>query len=246
MEKRIQLLDISVDLASTWDASSATIEYLQDVSSKVVYFVNSKTLLLLQENDEWRAIVEESNLILPGNASVDDSINEVLGHKRDPFFVESYFDDVFDYAIETGLDIMLVAEDKNKLSSVQENLHAKRPYLSLTGLDLSKYGDSMDAIVNEINSVAPDILIMTLKEQMQLELLKGYRNQMNARLMLFTGNILYKKAVSEAEVPESVQKLKVTNLYKWFLKGERIRTLVNNIKVKMQVKQHSKEKKDGN
>lgn len=241
MKDRIQLLDIVVDIASTKAASEATIQYLKEESSKVVYFVNSETLLLLQENSDWKNIVQESELILPGNASVNGSVDEVLGHKRDPFFFEGYFDSVLDYAASMGDEILLVAQDQDKFTSVQENIHEKRPYLTLSGMFLTEQEESLDHIVNEINSVAPDILLMALEEKKQLELLQRYRNQMNAGLMLFTGNILYNKAVSEAEVPEPIQKLKIENLYKWFRKGGRMKAFFNNLRIKLRLKQRNKE-----
>lgn len=242
MEDRVQLLDIAVDTASTKAASDATIEYLEEGSSKVIYFLNSETLLLLPDNVAWKSIVEESELILPGNSSVDISIDDVLGHKRDPFFFERYFDNVLDHAIEMGLDFMIVAEDEDKFISIQENIHEKRPLLNLSGLFLTEAEESLEHVVNEINSVAPDILIMALEEKKQLKLLEQYRTQMNARLMLFTGNILYHKAVLEAEVPEQIQKLKIDNLYKWFRKDGRIKTFFYNLRMKLQLRIQQKDK----
>lgn len=242
MKERVHLLDVAVDIASTKVSSDATIEYLEEESSKVIYFLNSETLLLLQENTDWKEIVGESDLILPGTSNVNSSVNEVLGHKRDPFFFESYFDTILDYAIEMGYEFLLVTEKEEQFISVQENIHEKRPFLTLSGMFLTEQDESLDHIVNEINSVAPDILVLALEEKKQLQLLQQYRNQMNAGLMLFTGNILYNKAVSEAEVPEKIQKLKIDNLYKWFRMGGRIRTFFNNIRMKLRLKQHQKEK----
>ena len=242
MKERIRLLDVAVDIASTKVSSDATIEYLEEEGSKVIYFLNSETLLLLQENTGWREIVGESDLILPGTSNVNTSVNEVLGHKRDPFFFESYFDTILDYAIEMGYEFLLVTEKEEQFISVQENIHEKRPFLTLSGMSLTEQDESLDHIVNEINSVAPDILVLALEEKKQLQLLQQYRNQMNAGLMLFTGDILYNKAVSEAEVPEKIQKLKIDNLYKWFRKGGIGRNFFNNIRMKLRLKQHQKEK----
>lgn len=241
MKDRIQLLDSVVDLASTKTASDATIRYLNEESSKVIYFLNSETLLLLQENQDWKEIVEDSEMILPGTPSVNSSIDEVLGHKRDPFFPEGFFDRIFDHAIEEGYEILLVAEDEAKFISIQENIHEKRPYLTLSGVFLDEKEESLDHIVNGINSIAPDILLVALDETKQLDLLHSFRNQMNAALMLFTGSILYNKAVSEAEVPEPIKKLRIDNLYKWVLKGGRIKAFFNNRKMKHELKQHKKD-----
>ena len=58
MKNRIQLLDIAIDIDSTKVAADTTIQCLEEESSKVIYFVNSETLLLLQENKDWKDVVE--------------------------------------------------------------------------------------------------------------------------------------------------------------------------------------------
>ena len=242
MEKKVKLLDITVDIAATKAASDMTIEYLKEESSKVIYFINSETLLLLPKNEAWKQMVEESSLVLPGTASVNASVNEILGQKRDPFFFEGYFDNVLDYAIETGLEFMVVAEDEDKFHSIQESIHEKRPMLNLSGMFLTEAEESLGLVVNEINSVAPDILIIALDEKKQLELLEQYRTQMNAGLMLFTGSILYHKAVLDADVPEQIQKLKIDNVYKWFRKDGRIRAFFANLIMKQRIKENRRGK----
>ena len=241
MQDRIQLLNVAVDIASSETASKATIGYLKEESSKVVYFLNSETLLSLGESEELRVTVEKSDLVLPGTASVNASINEVLGHKRDSFFVESYFDTLFDYAVEKGQEILVVAKTQEQFESIQEHIHAKREYIALSGVFLTELEESADHIVNEINSVAPDILLVALEEKKQLEMLQVYRNQINAGLMIFTGTIFYNKAVAEAEVPEKIQKLRIESLYKWYRKDERIRSFFSNLKMKLKLKKHKKE-----
>ncbi len=241
MQNRVSLLNVAVDIAPTKTASDATIGYLKEESSQVVYFLNSETLLLLEENTALRETVESSELVLPGTASVNKSINEVLGHKRDSFFVESYFDAVFDYVVETGQEILLVADSKEHFVSIQENIHEQRPYITLSGVFLTEQEESADHIVNEINSVAPDILLVALDEKRQLELLQIHRKQMNAGLMIFTGTMFYNKAVAEAEVPEKIQKLRMENLYKWYRKDGRVKAFFSNIKMKSRIKKHKKE-----
>lgn len=236
MENRVQLLGIAVDIASTSVASEASIQYIKEESSKTVYFVNSETLLLLQSEKEEAGILDACDMILPGTSSVNASINEALGQKRDPFFIESYFDAIFDYAIENGLEIQLMAGSKEQFESVQDNIHEKWSYLTLSGSYLTEQDNSYEHIVNEINSIAPDVIVLALSESMQLKLLKDYRYQINAGLMMFTGNILYHKAVSEAKVPESIEKLKIGNLYKWFRKGDSGKSWFNNIKMKLRIK----------
>ncbi len=242
MKERIRLLDIPVDIASTKDVNETVLQYLKEEGSSVVYFVNSETLLLLQDQYEWKKAVEESELVLPGNSSVNSSVDDVLEHKRDPFFFESFFDKILDDAIELGYEFMLVAEDEEKFTFIQENIHEKRPFLTLSGMYLTEQEESLGHIVNEINSVAPDILLIALEEKKQFELLQKFRNQMNAGLMLFTGNRLYHKAVLESEVPKPIQKLRIQHLYKWFRREGRIKSLFNNLKMKSVLKRKKKER----
>lgn len=240
MQDRIQLLNVAVDIASTKTASNATIGYLKEESSRVVYFLNSEPLLSLEENEDLRAIVEDSELVLPGTASVNASINQVLGHKRESFFVESFFDTILDYVVEMGYEILIVAENQDRFISIQENIQEKRPFITLSGVFLTEQEESTGHIVNEINSVAPDILLVALEEKRQLELLQEYRNQINASLMMFTGTVFYNKAVAEAEVPEKIQKLRIENLYKWYRKDGRLRSMFSNMKMKLKLKKHKR------
>lgn len=243
MKERVQLLDMAVDIVSTKDASDLTKKLMEEEGSRVVYFVNSETLLLLQADQQLKAAVEESELILPATTSVNASIDQVLGHKRDSFFLESYIDKILDYSIEMGYEVLLVAENESRFISVQENIHEKRPILTMSGLYLTEQEESMDHLVNEINSVAPDILLMALEEKQQLSILNSFRSQMNAGLILFTGNVLYNQAVTEGEVPASIQKLKIDNLYKWFRKGGRIKMFWTNLSMKLQLLWHKKDDK---
>lgn len=242
MKERIKLLNIMVDIASTEVAGETALQCLNEESSKSVYFVNSETLLLLQENEDWKNTVEESELVLPGNPSVNSSIDEMLGYKRDSFFVEGFLDAVLDRAVEMGYEFMLVAEDEEKFTFIQENIHEKRPFLTLSGMFLTEQEESLGHIVNEINSVAPDILLVALEEKKQVELLQQFRNQMNVGLMLFAGDILYDKAVLEAEVPGLIQKLRIQNLYKWLRRERRIKVFWDNLKMKIVLKRRRREK----
>lgn len=243
MKERVELLDIAVDVASTKDASDATIEYMQQEGSKVVYFFNSETLLLLQDNISWKEAVSNCELILPGAMNVDNSIDEKLGHKRDLFYFERYLDNVLDYVVETGLDILVLTTTKEQFQSVQENIHEKRPYLSLSGLCRDGQDDSAEYLVNEINSVAPDVLFVGGTETGQLELLDQYRDLMNAGVIIFMGNQLYHKAVDDAEVPEHIDRFNLDKLYRFVHKKGRIRGWFNSIRMKVRLKRHDKEKK---
>ena len=236
MQDRVRLLGLFVDIASTDVAGEASINYIKEERSKSVYLVNSETLILLQASKGQEEILESCNMILPGTTSVSASIDEVLGNKRDPFFLESYFDMLFGYAVENGCEVFLVAGNESQFNSVQENIHEKWSYLTLSGTYLTGQDSSYEHIVNEINSIAPDILILALNENMQLDLLKGYKEQMNAGLILYTGNVLYNKAVTEAEVPESIEKLGFSNLYKWFRKDNSGKNLFNNIKMRFRLR----------
>lgn len=244
MEERVQLPGSAIDILPTKDAIGLTQQFMTETGSRVVYLVNSETLLLLQKNEENRYLVEESELILPGTASVSASIDQVLGHRRDSFFLESYMDAVFDYCIESGCEMLIVAEDEDKFISMQENIHEKRPLMTLSGIYITEQAESLSHIVNEINSVAPDVLMIALQEEKQFELLKEYRNQMNAGMILVVGNILYNQAVSESQVPEPIQKLRIDNLYKWFRTGGRFRAFFANLIVKFQIKKGGTEEKN--
>lgn len=243
MKERIELLGISVDIASTKEAGEVTISYMGEEGSKVVYFFNSETLLLLEGNDNWKTSVSECELVLPGATNVDNSIDEVLGHKRDQFFFESYLDILLDHIVEMGYEILLVTRTEQQFQSVQSNIHEKRPFLDFSGFYKTEQDESYEHIVNEINSVAPDILLVACDETMQLELLTKYKELMNAGLIIFVGDQLYHKAVIDEAIPEKIEKWNLHNLYRFIKKGGRIKAAVNSIKMRIRMLQHKNDSK---
>ena len=96
MQDRVRLLGVLVDAVSTDAASDAAIKYIEEENTRVVYLVNSETLILLEKNDEGKALLGACDMVLPGTVSVSTGIDDVLGLKRDPFFLESYFDNIFE------------------------------------------------------------------------------------------------------------------------------------------------------
>lgn len=240
MKERVELLGISVDVLPTKEAAEQTISYMETEGSKVVYFVNSETLLLLEGHDSWKNCVEASQLVLPGAANVDNSLNEVLGYERDPFFFESYLDRILDYIVEMGMDTLLVTGTEQQFLSVQANIHEKRPLLDLTGFYKTEQDESYEHIVNEINSVAPDVLLVACDETMQLELLDQYHDLMNAGMVLFVGHQLYHKAVIDEEIPEHIDKWNLNNVYRFIRKGGHLKSTINSLKMHLRILQHKK------
>ncbi|MGN0438525.1 MAG: WecB/TagA/CpsF family glycosyltransferase [Lachnospiraceae bacterium] len=241
MKERVELLGILVDVASTKEASETTISYIEEEGSKVVYFINSETLLLLEENSDWKEAVLSSELILPGASNIDSSVNDTLGHKRDPFFFESYLDAILDYIVEMGLDILLVADSEQQFQSVQANIHEKRPFLHLSGIYKTNQDESYEHIVNEINAVAPDVLFIACEQRMQLDLLEKYHNLMNAGIVLFLGDLLYHKAVIDEEIPQNIEKMNLNNFYRFIKKGGRIKAFVNHLRMHFRLRFHNNE-----
>lgn len=238
MKERIELLGTFVDVLSTKEAADVTISYIEEKGSKVVYFINSETLLLLEGNNSLKETVEGCELVLPSGSNVDESVNEVLGYKRDPFFFESYMDRILDYIVEMGLDTLLVSGTEQQFQSVQANIHEKRPFFDLSGFFKTEQDESYEHVVNEINSVAPDVLLIACEEQMQLDLLNQYHDLMNSSCILYVGDLLYHKAVIEEEVPENIEKMNLNHFYRWFKKGSHLKRIVNSVKMRIRMIRH--------
>lgn len=236
MSDRIKLLDVMIDIASTEAAIGTAFECMRQEGSHVVYFVTSSTMMLLKDHPGWTALVEESELVLPGCQSVNTGVNQVLGYKRQSFFPAGFFDNILDRAVEMGYEFMLIAADEEKFTAVQNNVHEKRPYLTFGGFSLAGQEYTQEHIVNEINSVAPDILLFALEDRKQLELLEQFKSQMNAGLILFTGNLLYEKAVLEEGAPFGTEKMRFQKLYRWLQRKGGIRTWLSNFRMRMELK----------
>ena len=93
------------------------------------------------------------------------------------------------YAGDTGAELGILMDEEEQCELILQEFRKEFPYLSLHTVQYEDFS-SDEAVVNEVNSVAPDILFIGLRMDEMRHFLEEDRHRTNARLCVFVGDLL--------------------------------------------------------
>lgn len=190
MTGRISLLSIGFDMYDTKEASKRTYDCLMEESFNLVYLVDAKLCMEADRDEELgiASLIDTADLVLPANQSTETSVAELLGHTKGSFSVRDYFDELFSNVETTGMEAFVLTDTEDQLDKILTKIHTARPYLSVQGDSVEHIGDDQfELVANAINSVAPDLLIVCLDDNVQINFLKNYKAKINVNLCISAG-----------------------------------------------------------
>lgn len=247
MDGYINLLGVTISLANAGEAVEKTQNFLDDKGRHVIRFVDTKACTLAAEDEACAKFIEESDFVLPADLSTEQGVKEIVDGYREVFWHREYFEELFKRAAEAAQEIYFVTPTVKQYTDISDTIHAHFPYLSVHGkaleeLDLSV---SYDALANNINAVAPDILFFYVDIKMQNTLLMACGDIINASLVI-CGIGMLEDAIEEQKIPvEEDVPLKAKFWWRVINFLKRIHTTVVGMIFKNRVKNSRKDEQDG-
>lgn len=188
MKDQLELFGIPFQICSEQYLYQESCDFLEEPTLYTVFFVAAEQCIYLSEAGELLKHNEQMVWIL-GDAALRKMIPKKDRHDLADFSMLNYTMKMCEYAADMGLDICILMENEKQLEIVMNGIRSVYPYLAMHGL-CSRTMKSSEMMVNEINSIAPEILIMGLRTSELRHYMEYDRKKTNARLCICTGNLL--------------------------------------------------------
>ena len=213
MQASVKIMDIDVDMMSNDVFIRKMNEYLTDDHLDVIMFASTKMLNKAMEDEEYRAFLEKADLFLPGekallathHADVLEAGNMVVSYRSLGMMLENL--------IKEDRTLYIIADNQNAVEKLQHYCKKMQPELRVVG----SYSCEMDmedaAIVNEINSHTPDMILLNLPVGVQESWILEHSSLLNAKLCIAIGGVAELILAMQRETPEWVKKLHLEGLY---------------------------------
>lgn len=247
MDGYINLLGVTISLANAGEAMEKTQGFLDDKGRHVIRFVDTKACTLASEDADCAKLIAESDFVLPADFSTEQGVKELVEGYREMFWHQEYFDMLFNNASENALEVYFVTPTVQRYTDIADTIHAQFPYLSIHGKALEEFdlASSYDALANDINAVAPDILFFYVDVKMQNTLLTECSDIINASLLI-CGIGMFEDAIDEQKAPvEEDAPLKEKFWHRMINFFKRIHTTIKGMIFKNRVKSSRKDDSDG-
>lgn len=213
MGTRIKIMDLEIDLLTEETFESLVSEYLTNDYLNIVHLISLDYIDTYDENELVQETLQQADIVLPGEKAI----------------LTSYHVDV----LETGgmvvnyrsAEAILKKEPlKNKKFYLVTNSEKEAKILykyiathfegaEIVGVYAADGTVSEEALVNDINTTIPDIVVLTMESTGAEEWLHQNRTRINAKLCLALGSMVNMIIRENVHVPTWMKKLHLGKIF---------------------------------
>lgn len=216
MGTKIKIMDLDVDLLTHETCLQELERYLEDEYLNVVHMISLDYIDAFEKNELVQKTLEQADLVLPGEKAI------LTAHHVDVLetggMIVDYhgIHDLLEQISAKDLSFYLVlrnAKEAHMLYQVLVRQYTKEQIKGVYVLD----GDmTEEALVNDINTKLPDVILLSMTSTEQEEWLERNKAKVNAKLCLVLGSVMPLILRENIPVPTWIRKIHLTMIYRWF------------------------------
>ncbi len=212
MQDSVRIMGIDVDMISKDTFIRKMNDYLIDEHLNIILFASTKMLDRAVEDEDYRSQLEMADLFLPGEEALLTAYHVDVLEAGD-MVVNCYSFGLMLENLQQDRTLYIVADTRESVEKLQDYCQAMQPELRLVGA-YSHEDDLEDAaVVNEINSHTPDMILLDLPAGYQEEWLAGHAALLHARLCIAVGGVAGLILATRRKTPGWVKKLRLERIY---------------------------------
>ncbi len=191
---KADIMGLSVDIVELEELYGELKQYLQNEYLNVIFFVTMQMIEKSAVDVQYKELLESSDYLLPGEELVLTAYLSEERKQLDIFKNYQCFSKLSKWLdAEEGhivRNVYYIGKTRKETQQLVDYSSEKYPWLKAQGMYCEGMEERDDLLVNEINAVAPDILIIALESPFQEEWVLKNSTKLNARLCIGIGSIL--------------------------------------------------------
>ncbi|NCB52180.1 MAG: glycosyltransferase [Clostridia bacterium] len=218
---RTDILGVGFDDLTMEEAVTAAMELIKTRSGRYVATPNPEIVMLAREDERLRNALLEAALVLPDGIGVIKGASILGTPLKEKLPGIDFASEVMARLAKKGGSVFLFGAKPGVAEKAGTELSARYNGLSIAGVHDGYFSDDAP-IVEEINSAAPDLLLVCLGAPKQELWMQNYDGRLNAGLMAGLGGSLDVFAGEVKRAPEAWQKLGLEWFYRLLREPKRI------------------------
>ena len=209
----VNILGVRVNKYTMSDAVAKASELMEGDSLSMIFTPNSEIILYASENPQFTDVLNSADMV------VADGIGVVYGAKilgsplKERVAGYDLVCNLFPVMAQKGQSVYLLGAKPGVAELAAENLVKKYPGLVIAGTH-DGYFKNDDEVIADINSAAPDFLMVCLGFPKQENWIYNNRDRLNAKLAIGAGGCLDVFAGTVKRAPEFYCKHGIEWLYR--------------------------------
>lgn len=223
MQASVKIMDIDVDMMTNDVFIQKMNEYLTDDRLNVIFFASTELLNRAVEDELYRALIDQAELFLPGeepllsahHVDVLEAGGMVVNCKSLGMMLENLQ--------KEDRSIYIVAKSEKEVEKLEDWCKRMQPELRVVGA--CAYDADMEdaALVNEINSHTPDMLLVDMETGVQEQWIMDHVSLLNAKLCIAIGGVAGLILAEVKEIPQWVRNVHMEKLYETLVREQTVK-----------------------
>lgn len=188
MVKKINVLGIGIDNYTVRESLLQLDTFLSSTALNIVEKVTLEKILLAETNPGIRECLEQADLTLIGDkellsGSDQASIQRIREIKNNEFLYE-----MIRRVVRNQKRVFLLGMTRPEVDKMQAFFEEESPRLKIEGsYALEECGGDLDAIVNEINSTTPDMVLSAMTSPYEEEFILAHKDKLSLSIWVGIG-----------------------------------------------------------
>lgn len=218
METKVNIMDINVDLLPNETFRAEIQSYLENDYLDVVHMISLDYIDNYEKNELVRHTLEQAQLVLPGERTI------LAAHHVDVLETGGILvdyrgvDEILQLLRETDGTIYLVLRDAKEAKNVYRYVTRYLDSEKIVGVYAADGEVTEEALINDINTNLPDVILLSMDTTAQEEWLDNNRVRMNAKLCVVVGSVMPIFLRENVYVPTWIKKVRLESVYRWLVK----------------------------
>ncbi|PXV90142.1 N-acetylglucosaminyldiphosphoundecaprenol N-acetyl-beta-D-mannosaminyltransferase [Lachnotalea glycerini] len=191
MENKINVLGIEIDNYLIADSKYLIDEYLDNDCMNTISIIQIPTLLRAVDDEEFKEYIEKMDLTVAGDKAILEAAGltdeQKLWEASDREFIVQFFRNI----IKREKTIYVLGEKEQEVDRYMKAITKRYIGLNIAGkYAVEGHESDWDSIVNEINSVAPDVILSILPSPFQENFVIENKNRISAKVWIGLNDVL--------------------------------------------------------
>ena len=223
MHTSVKIMDIDVDILTSDTFIEKIDSYLSDAHLNVIFFISTELLNMAMEDEEYRGIIEKATLLLPGEEPLLTAHHVDVLEAGGIVVSCKSFGKVLENLNKQDRSIYILAKSEKEVLELQRYCMRMQRNIRLTGS--SVYGDDVEdaAIVNDINSNSPDMLLVDLPLGRQEKWIVEHVPLLNSKLCIAIGGVAGLILAEGKKTPDWVKRFHLEWFFQILVREQRVK-----------------------
>ncbi|MCR5651558.1 MAG: WecB/TagA/CpsF family glycosyltransferase [Lachnospiraceae bacterium] len=181
--KKTELMGVQISDLTAKESLTKASGFLKKGSLNVIYYISKEVLLSAKETPELASLIAEADIVIPDSVDILNACG-ISGRSREKEIERNLFFKGFLKMLEREKSrIYIISDSEEKAENLAKSLDMIQEGLKTEGRYIAKAEEDPENIVNEINSVAPDVVFGILGSPLQ-ERFITQKIKINAKIMV--------------------------------------------------------------